>query len=140
MLKNASLVAVLVVSTFMSARLVIAQPVVQENTNVSVPAGIDVQRGTGEAAQLHQEIQALQQQAAPVRAQLEQLEAQVKPLREQLRGIHEKIKANRQKLEALRGEHQVKRRDGRREHKYQGVTGATAADTKVNSATAVSPK
>lgn len=94
---------VLMVALFMAVCLTTpsqAQP-------TTPPAGNP--QGSGEAAQLRQEIQALRQQAEPLRTQLQQIEAQAKPLREQLRSIHAKIKADREKLQQLRGERKEQR-------------------------------
>ena len=81
---------------------------------------------SGQAAQLRQEIQALEQQAQPLRAQLQQLEAQAKPIREQLRPLREKIKLDHEKLMALREGHKEHRKD----MKEQKTTPAPATTVK----------
>jgi peptidoglycan hydrolase CwlO-like protein len=83
-------------------------------------------QGTGEGAQLRQEIQSLRQQAEPLRTQLQQLEAQAKPIREQLHSIREKIKEDREKLESLRGE----RRENWQEHHAQQQQGQASTPAK----------
>ena len=86
-------------------------------------------QGSGEGAQLRQEIQSLRQQAAPLRTQIQQLQAQIKPIREQLRTIQEKIKADREKLEQLRGEHRGEHREHKQHSQGQGTTAPVPAPT-----------